>query len=62
MQNLIPAPDVLPLPAPPWLFLSLLILTFTVHVVFMNLLFGGTILALVSGFRGRSEGKHALLA
>lgn len=62
MQNLIPLPDILPLPAPVWLFVSLLILTFTVHIVFMNLVLGGTFLALVSNILGRKDPKHERLA
>lgn len=62
METLLPSPDVLSLPAPPALFMVLLIFVFTVHVVFMNLLFGGTILATVSHFRGRKDENHNYLS
>jgi hypothetical protein len=50
----IPLPDPLPLAAPPGLFLWLSQLTFLLHTVAMNLLLGGSILALVWRL-GRSE-------
>ena len=62
MKTLIPYPDVLPLPAPAWLFLFLLILTFVVHLIFMNFLFGGTFLAALSHLRGKKDPKHAHLS
>jgi hypothetical protein len=42
----IPAPDALPLPAPAPLLQALLLLTFTLHLVAMNALVGGSALAL----------------
>ena len=42
----IPLGDPLPLPAPPGLVWALLLLTFLVHTVAMNLLLGGSILSL----------------
>ncbi len=47
----IPALDPAPLPGPPWLFHALWLLTFFVHLVFMNVVLGGTILAAVVGTR-----------
>lgn len=41
----IPAPDALPLPAPAPLLQALLLLTFTLHLVAMNALVGGALLA-----------------
>jgi hypothetical protein len=46
--NAIPLPDPLPLPAPVWLAWFLEILTFLLHLLAMNVLLGGSILALVS--------------
>jgi hypothetical protein len=43
--NLIPAVDAAGLPAPPWLFHILLVFTFFLHLVFLNLALGGTLLA-----------------
>ena len=47
----IPQPEPLPLPAPGWLLWFLLMLTLTLHVVAMNLLLGGTFLALYARVR-----------
>jgi hypothetical protein len=58
----LPALDPLPLPAPVWLLSSLLVLTFTLHVVPMNLLLGGSIIGLVARIRGRHDGRSAALA
>jgi hypothetical protein len=49
----IPQLDPLPLPAPGWLLWSLLTLTFVLHVVAMNLLLGGAILAALCRSRSR---------
>ena len=45
--DLIPTLDPNPLPAPYWVFKLLLIVTFFLHIVAMNLVLGGGILALV---------------
>ena len=44
-ENLIPALDPAPLPGPPWLFHLLWLVTFTVHLLFVNTVLGGTLLA-----------------
>ena len=54
--NLIPALDAAGLPGPPWLFHILLVFTFFLHLVFMNLTLGGTVLAAIAHFR--SGGRH----
>ena len=46
MNVTIPAADPLPLPAPPWLMWGLLMLTFFLHLIFMNFVLGGSIIAL----------------
>jgi hypothetical protein len=62
-NGLVPSPDVLPLPAPVPLLHVLLLLTFSVHVLFMNGLLGGILLASWSRLRSRSPADaHALLA
>ena len=55
--NLIPALDPAPLPGPPWLFQVLWVLTFFIHIVFVNTVLGGTLLAALAGFArgGRRE-------
>lgn len=62
--NLIPSLDPAGLPGPPWLFHVLLVLTFFLHMMFMNLTLGGTLLAWFSHLRagGRLHGADGLLA
>lgn len=62
MNPIIPAPVPIPLPAPPWLIQLLQVFTFVLHLVFMNLLVGGTIILAVSSYRGRSDSRHHDLA
>jgi hypothetical protein len=50
----IPQIDPMPVPAPLWLLRTLLLLTFTLHLLFMNALLGGALAALVAS-RGRSK-------
>jgi len=50
--NLIPAVDPAGLPGPPWLFHVLLVFTFFLHLIFMNLTLGGTLLAVVAHLKG----------
>ncbi len=55
--DLIPAPDAAPMPGPAWLFTFLLVFTFFLHLVFVNLTLGGTLLAaLAQLFSGGREG------
>jgi len=58
----IPYPDPMPLPAPVWLLRTLLLLTFSLHVLFMNCLLGGTAIALVCALRRKSSPFPAQLA
>ena len=58
----LPTPDPIPLPAAVWLLSSMLALTFTLHVVPMNLLLGGSIVAVISRIRGRKDARAAALA
>lgn len=62
--NLIPALDIAGLPGPPWLFHVLLVFTFFLHLVFMNLTLGGTLLAATAHFRsgGRREDYRGVLS
>jgi hypothetical protein len=50
-QAFIPIVDPNPLPAPYWIFKLLLILTFILHIVAMNLMLGSGLLALWAKFR-----------
>jgi len=51
----IPTPDPMPLPAPVWLLYALLMLTFTLHVLAMNMALGGSVIAAVSKLRRNSS-------
>ncbi len=53
--NLIPTFDPNPLPAPYWVFQLLLIVTFFLHIIAMNFVLGGGILALVSKWRSKNH-------
>ena len=52
----LPALDPTPLPAPAWLFHLLLLVTFLVHVLFMNVSLGGAVIASVHGLLARGSG------
>jgi hypothetical protein len=58
----IPHLDPMPLPAPVWLLRTLLLLTFFLHVLFMNCLLGGTANRLVSRMRRNSSPFSVRLA
>ena len=53
--DVIPALDPNPLPAPYWVFKLLLIVTFFLHILAMNLMLGGGVLALVLKWRARNH-------
>jgi hypothetical protein len=55
VPNLIPALDPNPLPAPYWVFKLLLVVTFFLHIVAMNFMLGGAVLALAAKWRLRSR-------
>ena len=54
-SNMIPSLDPNPLPAPYWVFKLLLLATFFLHIVAMNFVLGGGVLALVSKWRSRNR-------
>ncbi len=54
-QTLIPVADPSPLPAPYWIFKLLLDLTFFLHILAMNLLLGGGILALLAKWKSNAS-------
>jgi len=57
MSNFIPlpTPDPMPLPGPLWLIMTLLLLTFLLHLLAMNLTVGGTAMAVVCKLRRKSD-------
>lgn len=62
--TLLPSLDAAGLPGPPWLFHFLLVLTFFLHLIFMNLTLGGTLMAFVANLRskGRTDDAAGVLA
>ncbi len=58
MNPILPAADFVPLPGPVWFFRLLLLVTFLLHVIAMNLLLGGGLLGALSGARGRANVAH----
>ena len=50
---MLPALDPAPLPAPVWLFHTLLVVTFFIHVLFMNVALGGSVIGAVHGLLAR---------
>jgi hypothetical protein len=58
----VPTADPMPLPGPLWLMMSLLLLTFLLHLLAMNLTVGGTAIALLCSLRRKSDPFAARLA
>lgn len=55
----IPQADPLPQPGPTWLLWTLLLVTFVLHLVPMNLVLGGAVLNVVARWRARRGAPHA---
>jgi hypothetical protein len=53
--NLIPTLDPNPLPAPYWVFKLLLLVTFFLHILAMNFMLGGAVLALAARWRSKNR-------
>ena len=53
--SMVPTIDPNPLPAPYWLFKLLLLVTFYLHIVAMNFMLGGAILAVVARFTTKGK-------
>jgi cytochrome c len=62
--NQVPIPkDIpLPLPVPEWLLIFLLILSFGLHIIFVNLMVGGTLLTFFAQIKGLREPDYDVLA
>ena len=62
--DLLPSLDPTPIPGPAWLFHGLLVLTFFLHLLFMNLTLGGTLMAAVAQLTagGRADDYRTTLA
>lgn len=63
-NELIPAMDVFPVPGPVWLFHFLLVFTFILHLLFVNLTLGGTMMAAIAHLSsgGRPGDYRSVLA
>lgn len=59
--NIVPALDPNPLPAPYWVFKTLLIVTFFLHMLAMNAMLGGAVLAVLGWGRSRTDKYGARL-
>lgn len=55
VQALIPTADPIALPAPFWVFKLLLVVTFLLHILAMNFMLGGGVLAAFARWRGRQD-------
>ena len=64
MKTSFPVPHdlPLPLPAPEWLLVFLLVFSFLLHILFVNLMVGGSILTLVFQIKGRWKTGYDALA
>jgi len=51
----IPALDPTPLPAPAWLFQALLLVTFFIHILFLNVTLGGAVIGTVHGLLAKGQ-------
>ena len=52
MDQIVPKDILLPLPAPVWLLVTLLLVSFALHILFVNLMVGGSLMVLISEIRG----------
>jgi hypothetical protein len=58
-SNLIPVLDPNPLPAPYWVLKAMLLTAFTLHLVAMNLMLGGAVMALAAKWTDRDRERGA---
>jgi len=61
IQAFIPTIDPNPLPAPYWIFKLLLIVTFLLHIIVMNFMLGGGVLALIAKLRSQKDKNYERL-
>ncbi|MBU1100772.1 MAG: cytochrome C [Bacteroidetes bacterium] len=58
----IPRDIPLPLPLPEWILISLLIISFLAHILFINLMLGGSVLTVIFQIMGLKKEKYDKLA
>ncbi|KAA0259300.1 hypothetical protein FHQ18_00015 [Deferribacter autotrophicus] len=56
--NYIPAPDVLPLPSHPYIFIFFLVVTLFIHFLFMNLTLGGSVMLIIAKYFAKVKGNN----
>ncbi|MCW3807781.1 c-type cytochrome [Plebeiibacterium marinum] len=61
-MQLVPKDIPLPLPLPEWLLITLLVLSFLLHILFVNLMLGGSILTLWFERQGLKDKRYDSLA
>ena len=64
LQNATPVPKDIPLPLllPEWLLVVILVVSFLVHILFVNLMVGGSLLTLWSQIKGLKHKEYDILA
>ncbi|MDI9339524.1 MAG: cytochrome c [Sediminibacterium sp.] len=62
IQTPVPKDIPLELPLPEWLLVTLLILSFLLHIIFINLMLGGSILTIWAQIKGLKEKEYDILA
>jgi cytochrome c len=64
LQSVTPVPKdlPLPLPLPEWLLIIILVFSFLLHILFVNLMLGGSILTLVAQIKGLKNKEYDVLA
>jgi hypothetical protein len=62
VNPLVPAVDPAPLPGPIWLIHLLWVVTFSVHLLMVNAVLGGTVLSAVALVRGRAGARRGVAA
>lgn len=64
LQNNMPVPRDIPLdlPLPEWLLVTLLIVSFLLHIIFINLMIGGSIITLWAEIKGLKNKEYDILA
>lgn len=64
LQSNVPVPKDIPLdlPLPQWLLVTLLVVSFLVHIIFINLMLGGTLITLWAQMKGLKHKEYDVFA
>lgn len=60
LASVVPAPDPIGIPAPAWMLQTLLIFTFVLHIIAMNLLVGGVVILCINLRKKEDEFRRVL--